>query len=149
MERTTHNTTQLASSHAFAPEIDLLPICMHIFNKCRPCRQAVAKPGDHFCATHASRHTPNPTHQRPSGRTRRRNGRCVRNRRRQALLAATADQKLYRPIGEAFRAQTESSTARSSHRRRSLRFLFPRLPNHFFRSRMQVARFTGHTTPTP
>ena len=55
MERTTRNTTQLASSHA--PEIDPLPICTHIFNKGRHCRQAVAKPGDRFCAIHASRYT--------------------------------------------------------------------------------------------
>jgi hypothetical protein len=47
MERT-HQTVEL---------VDSLPICTYIFvNSRRHCRQAVAKLGDPFCATHARSH---------------------------------------------------------------------------------------------
>jgi hypothetical protein len=46
MERTQH--------HSNSP--NSLPSCTHIFAKGRHCRQAVAKSGDLFCATHAPSH---------------------------------------------------------------------------------------------
>ena len=57
MEHTTHNTTDLVASHACGSELDPLPICTHVFNKGRHCRQAVPKPGDRYCAAHAHRPT--------------------------------------------------------------------------------------------
>src|SRR5438270_9713399 len=39
MERASHSTTELLATESRNPEIDSLPICTHIFNKARHCRQ--------------------------------------------------------------------------------------------------------------
>ena len=57
MERATHKTTELLATDSRNHEIDPLPICTHIFNKGRHCRQAVSHFGGRFCATHARRHS--------------------------------------------------------------------------------------------
>jgi hypothetical protein len=42
--------------HQHSDSLNSLPSCTHIFAKGRHCRQAVAKPGDLFCAVHAPSH---------------------------------------------------------------------------------------------